>query len=218
LVLKDGKAIQVPRQIKEHMLCRRCEERFGKVEAVVAPLFSDDGMETPALDLLGNVLVAADDGIRAATPGRLPVDDLIYFYTSVIWRASVARQATCSLNASAETVRRYLLGRESFPGDMHITITFYDDPFLPSGATKLMTTPSSEKRDGFNLHRFHFLGSSVSLFTDARPSLNAADFCAACSPERDVMVVREEGLIDEIGEWIVSHTPKGKRAKALARR
>ena len=131
----DGRLISTDHQVKEYLLCTACEERFSRngESWVFANSASLTGF--PLRSALYRVTAIAGNEqsltFRADVPG-VEINQLVYFATSVIWRASVGTWNLLErwfdssnkpdLGIHEEALRLYLLGRASFPPDGSLSI------------------------------------------------------------------------------------------------
>lgn len=150
-------AHQTDKQIKKHLLCKDCEQRFGRTEGRIERL-TRHGERKGEIALHGKVnpfhyhescyactLSDERDGI-----------DLAYFAASVIWRTYPITGA-CPLGAYEPSFRRFLLGEQEFPANAAIVTGLYDT----SPTTDMrgwITMPTSARVEGAFLHAFLFLG------------------------------------------------------------
>src|SRR2546422_1762110 len=86
-----GKARTTSEQMHEHMLCRTCEDRFGRNENYISGLVYQPSGSAPVFDKLGpRTVVNCGDVGAVADLGTLAADELAYFGMSMLWRAHAA--------------------------------------------------------------------------------------------------------------------------------
>ncbi len=161
---------QTSRQIRNHVLCRDCEQLFSKngENYVMTQVFDGNTKKFPLLDVLrtatptwgGPEFVGYD---LASTPA-IDRDRLGYFALSVFWRASVhiwrergEEPVTLDLGSVYnETLRKYLLGQSAFPPDVVLLIIACTDAlsqdtfYVPSLGSKNVERTYSFMAKGLN--------------------------------------------------------------------
>jgi hypothetical protein len=216
VMLGGGIAIQRPKQYSEYLLCRPCEERFGDNENSVSRVLCQADGHAPYKDLVGDV-VASDSAtpLRAALPGRLNLQELLYFAASVIWRASVSTVIeNCNLGPRYnDEFRHYLLGSGAFPCNAACVLTLHDRP-LASGFElgRFFSIPSSERHVGYHAHQLVIFGARFNLLVGGiLPGF--ARLCIARAVEPMVILAPHDALFDQLGPWLEAQKPKGAIAR-----
>lgn len=219
VMLGGGVAIQKPKQFSEYLLCSACEKRFAEVEQPVSQALCQADGTAPYKGLVGDV-VASDPAtpLRAVLPGRLDLSSLLYFSSSVIWRASVATIVdNCSLGARySDEFRQYLLGTGGFPANAACVVTLHDHP-LASGFEmgRFFSIPSSEKHVGYHTHQLVICGARFNLLVGGRLPGFARGLCIARSAEPLVILAPHDALFDQLGPWLQAQKPKGAIARPM---
>ena len=169
VLIVSERAVQTSRQLTEYLLCDDCESQFGKVEDLVSRLVYQADGSSVLPTMLGDEITSDARGERWMFPGDLPLDSLIYFCASVIWRAAISRGITqCDLGIYAEPFRAYLHGETAFPTTAECVLKFYDEPFDDSGFWANITySPVTEERDGYAVAHFVIFGLQCQLFLGA---------------------------------------------------
>ena len=197
MIGKPGVRIESSEQVRERLLCSACDNvRIGTVENRISRLVYQTDRRAPLLDLLGNVLMSAPDGARAALPGRLNADDLVYFGVSVFWRASISSVLDFQLGAEHdEAFRQFLLGAE-FPAAATCTACFYDLP-LETGEhiASICYFPWTAEAETYSVHEFLVFGLGFALVTGAVPD-NIRAFCTKPSAQQWITLARQDVLLD----------------------
>jgi hypothetical protein len=116
-------------QVKEPMLCQRCEQRFHLEETYVAELAYSRG-RFPLLERIASAPILGRDGNRihwVSAIGALDPHRLVYFGVSVIWRAAVAEEVDAGKpklgEKYGEVFRRFLLDQIPFPSDARMQVS-----------------------------------------------------------------------------------------------
>ena len=91
IMLADGVARFTDRQLTEPLLCSACEQRIGQRERAFLEVCAHEDGSFPAANLVPP-LQSSDRGLQEADGSALPVNDLVYFVLSVLWRSSEARR------------------------------------------------------------------------------------------------------------------------------
>ncbi len=214
VVISGKRAVQISDQVTEYLLCRGCEDRFGKVENPISRLVYQKDGSAPFLDQVGRVIAEADRS-RFAQPGSLVIDELLYFGASVLWRASIAKCIhNCRLGARYdEEFRSFLFGTSPFPSNARCIVAFHDLPV--NGDTHLAsicTMPLTERQHGLFIHRFIVFGLSYYFSVGQIEPAWMNELCAN-DPPHLIMLAPQDVLIDWIGPWMA----RAKAAGSLAR-
>src|ERR1035438_7986244 len=80
------------RQIKHHLLCSDCEDRFNKNGEMEVLKWVSDGKRFPIVELLGRSVpfsMAQDFTVYSGTTVGIDTEKFAYFALSVVWRAAV---------------------------------------------------------------------------------------------------------------------------------
>ena len=140
--------------IREKLLCRDCEQKFGKYEKYVSDFF--DGRTEAISEKINNMVVVS------------PVDSklLRLFLLSILWRSGVSNHEffrQVSLGVHAETLRQMLLDEAVEP--LWRYGCFVTAPLL-NGEPQfdLMLQPTQSRIDGLRVYRFVFGGLSWVFF------------------------------------------------------
>jgi hypothetical protein len=215
VVIRGGVAAQTSRQDTESLLCSECEQRFGDVERRISRLVYQDRDRKPELlHQIGSV--AHTDGTwRAAHPGSLNTADLVFFGTSVIWRASLSSIIrVCNLGERYENEFRAYLRGGPFPENAACVIAFYDSPLaIGTNLTRVCIPPETEKHSGYHAHRFLVHGLFYYLHVGNQIPEDARFFCAHRSPDRFILL----GSQEDVKEWMRSLVLNATKIGSLAR-
>jgi hypothetical protein len=161
-VTRDG-ARRTTKQMKEYLLCRACEDRFGKWERYAYPVLAQRDSDFPWLAASRTVVG------RAADSSAMDVDALARFLLSIVWRLGVYKAArTRQEKPDEEATRRYLLGQTAFPEQAVLAVTLLD----PSDSTlarvdRLFTNIWLGGGNGYQLYQVVILGVDARLLMGA---------------------------------------------------
>ncbi len=109
----NGVAVQMPKQIKEPLLCTMCEQEIGIVEKTVAGMVTGSH---PFSSLFSSRSWDAKLGAWLADASGVDFVTLCRFAVSIFWRASVASSVPkVRLGPYDELCRGYLAGESPFP-------------------------------------------------------------------------------------------------------
>lgn len=175
MVIGDGYSYTTSKQLKDYLLCERCEHEFHSrgENWVMANCFRDDKTFKIREMLQAAGPVNADPEIEIYSAGSIPqfeVKSLVYFAMSVFWRAAVhvwrvdGREYGISLGPYEEPLRRYLRGQSPFPDRMALIVR------VP-GKSELFPTaypPQSNNQAGFHSHQFSIPGIVCLLLSGGR--------------------------------------------------
>jgi hypothetical protein len=139
-------------QMKQHLLCRDCEQRFDRngESHVLGAIAPKNSRAFPLHDRMKIAYPRDSDSSSSRFFGpdfRLDMDQFAYFAVSVVWRATVGQWVMqdgnltqeAKLGVFQENMRKYLLGEISFPSDMAVIVAVCSDLesrkrfFHPSG-------------------------------------------------------------------------------------
>lgn len=171
--ITKNSAVFSSEQVREYLLCKSCEDRFGKIE---------DKAERLTRRRNGRQLVFQNLTYIGGSTGHLYELDaetagvLSHFAVSVIWRAHAMGRG-CELGPYAEKFCRYLLGQGDFPADAVLTIMVLEATELGVDPKSWLTDPASTRADGFRIHGFIACGLAFRLFVGQKLP---AEFKIAC--------------------------------------
>ena len=163
VAVTGGRSVQTSVQIKEHMLCAACEQRFSKREKYVSNLTMRPDGTAPILEYLTDIqdipMRGLSRGIRKAKANALDTETVVYFAISVIWRFHVSRTRgpkKVRLGPKyAEELRRYLLAAAGFPPKARLHLFVIDQDASPSpSASRIVSSPCSLRCEGYHRHGF----------------------------------------------------------------
>ncbi len=105
----DGRSMLRPTQLKEYLLCKRCEARIKPWEDCVAAISLQEDDRFPALEAATPFVGNVGDPLILADASTLDIEKLVRFAVSVIWRASVSSKVPeVKLGRHEEGVAAYL--------------------------------------------------------------------------------------------------------------
>jgi hypothetical protein len=175
---RQNLAVKNPRtskQVKDHLLCVECEDRFSKggERWVMTNGFHSSG-RFPLQAALMNATPAHQATDFSAYPGTtipgVELESLVYFATSVFWRAAVHDWGDAEYRLQLgshyqEEFRQYLMGVASFPNHVALLIEVSDASTL----LEIPAFPFGGKTDGtYFSYRFHIPGVGFTLFLGKR--------------------------------------------------
>jgi hypothetical protein len=143
-------SIQTSHQMRQRLLCRACEGRFGRIgEDYTIPLLCTP-QKLPLLERLRLALPIYES--RTMSVFSCPTigfdgDRIAYFGLSILWRAGVREWQTFDRGKTVlevgakpmESMRRYLVGETGFPRDVSVIVTAATDYLAQSSC--LLPTP-----------------------------------------------------------------------------
>jgi hypothetical protein len=193
-------------QMKEHLLCRACEDRFGIWEAYAFPMLSQGDNSFPWLTAVRPFFREIADS------SRVDVEKLTGFGASLFWRFGEYHDSKTSLGPEEPSFRRFLLGREPFPASARLTVALLDHSRATVGRVdRSFATFATGREDGYDVHRLLVLGVEFRLFVGRHVPESLDELCFARTGR---VVVRTSDLFArEIGPHLLASPPKGKLAK-----
>ncbi len=197
--------VQKNQQMKAHLLCADCEDRFNRCgESWVLQYCNRADTGFKLRDLVLTVQPEIDQPKLKMYPMASVVEidgeKLAYFVLSVLWRGSVHSwkwgkddQETGTLgNRYEEEFRRYLLNEASFPRNAAVHVFLMAKPEMCSG----FTVPFRQKlADGLWRYTFIFLGISFRCLLGNVMSDTLRKACIYRSPHKYVFLGEE---VDEV--------------------
>ena len=146
--------------------------------------------------ILDASVAAAEEGnfkiYDASANVAIRIDRLVYFCTSVFWRASVGpwyssgqRYQGISLgNQYQEQIRRYLLGEESFPLNAAVTVILSRLEYPHLG----FNFPDTVRVDSCHCHTLHIPGMTFQLSLGGHVPQDASYSCILRAPFHPIFV------------------------------
>lgn len=139
VVLSSTGMKQVSDQLRDYVFCKTCEERLNRngERWVLANIPHDYGAAYPlqtALQALTPVFVGKDLDLYDVTSiSTFDIDKILYFGLSIFWRGAVHEWETTAglkalpveLCAYAEPIRRFLMGEQSAPHNVVLTVDIW---------------------------------------------------------------------------------------------
>jgi hypothetical protein len=139
VVIGRTKAATTSKQVKDYLLCAKCEDLFNKngENEILKWVWNDKHF--PLGDRLSIAVPLYTDSVTASFSGTsigVDTEKLAYFALSVIWRAAVhewdmpfgGKTTLLNLGAIEEPIRKYLLGTAGFPLEVVVVATACRDP------------------------------------------------------------------------------------------
>jgi hypothetical protein len=201
-----GRAIITGRQESKPLLCRACEDAFGIRETYVSDIRRQADGTFPALAQAS--VIQTHGSHRIADVSALDCDKILYFATSVIWRADVANiQPVVHLGESREALRQYLFGTAPFPAEAGLILKILDPPANYPRINQLAAFPETLQDSAH--HAFFSCGLYFQLVTR---EINSAKLIAMPF-ERRAMVYDGVDLIQAALDETQTSTNYGSLAR-----
>ena len=161
--LTPKRVIRTTQQIHAYLLCETCEERFNS--------HGERWVLRNCLKASGEF--ALRDALRAAKPSNtfdtartypghtlgVDIDRLVYFATSLLWRAAVHDWSAkyglgkkLNLGTYEEEIRNFLLGLNEFPQNGCVIVYVSDDDTPYAGATSPVGIRTNENYFQYSFH------------------------------------------------------------------
>ncbi|MGK3966352.1 hypothetical protein WMF38_19475 [Sorangium sp. So ce118] len=173
-------------QLKQHLLCSDCEQRFSRREDYVSRLvYQKDGC-APLLGML-DPEIRLPPTPRLCGASRLHLDDIGYFCVSIYWRALVISQCYETRVDDAEWMRRFLIGASDFPDKAALFLKFLDAGGTRSGFEGVCSLPSFEGADEHSVYTFQMFGLEPVMFIGDVPG-DLVDYCVFRGVKKCVFV------------------------------
>jgi hypothetical protein len=158
---------QNPKQMKAHLLCFDCEQRFGRLgESEVLRWLAPKAKQFPLHDRLRVALPCGEISTFSVYKGAdvgIDTERFTYFTLSVAWRRSIHEWMNVDgtplpqwpLGAFGEQMRTFLVGESGFPPDTAVMIIVCTDDFT----RQFWTGPSTDVV--YNCLGFEFIARGV---------------------------------------------------------
>jgi hypothetical protein len=218
VVIKHTVAMQTNEQVRDYVLCQKCEQRFNENgERWVMEHCYRDGQGFKLKDLIDATEPLMGNGLKVYSAAGIPqidVEKLTYFVASIMWRISAHEWKSGKdkirrlyLGKYTEELRHYLLGETAFPPNAALWISIIPD----SNLWNIVTPPYGEKLNQCWRYKSPFLGISFMFFLGARIDPIIRRTCTYRSPEKFVFVSDEasEMVIRDFGRLITKSRPVG---------
>jgi hypothetical protein len=196
-LLSANRREQTSKQATHHLLCDECEKRFDRngEDWVLKHCYRGRGVfrlrklleQSAQIESGSEALVYS----ASAVPG-IDTGQLVYFCTSVFWRASLRAwtlsdqkyEALSLGNAYQEEMRKYLLSEASFPRNAVVTIilSHLKTPVLA------YNFPDSLRLESCHCHRLHIPGVTFMLMLGKQAPQDFGQICVFRSPVRPIYV------------------------------
>ncbi len=206
-VLSGKAAVQSSRQMKAHLLCAECEQRFSKLGEnwALKHCLRKDGTF-----LLRSILSARTPNISAPpNPTKIyyasgipeiNIEALSYFAASIFWRGSIHPwnddgSIPVNLGPFQEQFRRYLMGQQAFPKDASLWVVVREGKEID----RLTYAPIGSRQGNFHAYKFPMPGLAFSMAVSKNIPANHRERCLVHGPRNPIIVTTliDKLLVDE---------------------
>jgi hypothetical protein len=201
LVVQSNKVMQTSVQMRAHMFCRDCEQRFhlGGEDTFFRYCHREfEGFKLLAmlkttLPVLENANVAV---YVVPSTDDVVVEQIGYFGISLFWKSSIHAWndgtrpvASISLGPYQERLRRFLLGEEPFPTDAALVVEASDEN---NRLIRAFGSPGTMKKQTNHVHWIHICGIRFNLMVGQRLPPELKRLCAFKPSPKIVLVSKNE--------------------------
>lgn len=197
LVIQPGKSITTSKQAVQPLLCEICEDLINKKGERYAVKILDRGKDGFLLREILNNEKAIWPGkpilaYKGSAIKKIQMDHLIYFASSIFWRACLPSwkfldkpYESLTFGPYEEEFRQYLLGKNSFPRDavLHIWVIGRDNK-----APGFIFPYRIRREKTHQEYRFPVQGVLFILYLGKKIGKNYRDFCAHHSAEKYIFM------------------------------
>lgn len=187
--------VSVSNQVKDYLLCRSCETKFGEAENYVLPLIRQRDTSFPLLEMLkaSTPLGPTPNGSRvySATAVGIDVGRLAYFALSVFWRASVHVWTTLNgqpismpLRSYEEPLRKFLNGESGFPPGVVLKVVVCAD----KESQGMVFAPVEWSNDLHTGYEMTVLGVCFTVVVSVQPGAKEWDLCCFNSKHKVIFL------------------------------
>ena len=156
-----GRTMLRATQLKEYLLCERCEALMKRWEDCVAGLSLQENDRFPALEAVTPFIGKADDPFVLADASMLDIEKIVRFGVSVIWRASVSSKVPgVKLGRYADALAAYLRDDVAqLPPDARLRLVFIC-PMSELRFDRTVCEPYTHRDDAHlvRIHSFYLFG------------------------------------------------------------
>lgn len=189
--------LSISNHVKDYLLCRECEAKFGAAENYILPLVRQRGASFPLLDKLkaSEALGSTANGslVYSGPAVGIDIDKFAYFALSMFWRASVhvwktlnGQPISMPLRSWEEPVRKYLNGETGFPASVVLKFTVCTD----AESHGMVFAPVEWTNDLYTGYDMTVLGVSFTMVVGVEPGAKNWDLC--CVNSRDRLIFAED--------------------------
>lgn len=212
------------KQLKEHMLCEDCEQRFSKRETYVSQLAFNEG----EMGILRLYPPAARQSLRekrsryAVCADALDREAIAYFALSVVWRADISKECHATkLGPCYREIFRKCLDGGTFPDDVSVLFSYMDDPTEGEpDHRQVAQVPATGVRKNhgvrYHSHRFVICGLFFDVACGQQLPAEQKKLCIRTIDRLPVMPGGEIGILKNFGKTIRSAREKGRLARERA--
>jgi hypothetical protein len=212
-------SIATSRQVRAHLLCADCEERFNKRgEDWTLRNCWHSPVEFPLYEALcASKAIAETADVRiylARDVPELKIENFVYFGASVFWRAAAHRWSKTpgdhiELGRYESSLRRFLLDEQSFPDRMVLVVML--SASKDEQTNRIMSLPWLAGRSPFHKFRFDIPGITFWLFAGQQIPPECVRTCTAHIGVITICSSADEGRLKTALEMVKNAEVKGKR-------
>jgi hypothetical protein len=215
-------AIETSRQVRAHLLCSDCEQRFsthGEDWTIRNAWHSPDDFPLHE-GLSASKPIAENSDVRiylARDVPELKIEQVVYFGASVFWRAAVRRWSRTpgdyiELGKYEPPLRRYLLGEQRFPEDMVLTVMLSASKDVTTN--RIMSLPWLAGRTPYHKFRFDIPGITFMLFVGKQIPPECIRTCTAHTGLITICATADETRLEKASEMVNKAQLKGRLRRA----
>lgn len=224
VVVNAEVSLQSDSQMRDHVLCAQCEERFNKNgESWVMKYCSRNAEGFKLKELIDASKPLTGNGLKVYSAALIPeidLEQLTYFASSIVWRAAVhkwklgkKRIEPIYLGTYREELRRYLLGETPFPKNAVVWVSVIPEEKL----WNVFIPPYGEKVNQCKRYKFPFLGMSFMVFLGNQIDSTFREMCTLRSEKHFIYTgdPSTEMIIRDFGRVVAKSRPVGSLKNSL---
>jgi hypothetical protein len=190
-----------PTEVKDHLLCGRCESRFnrlGESEVLRLVAAKETSEESPLLAKLRSAKPLRCEPEWAVYSGPsvgVDTDRFAYFALSLVWRASVhdwtlpdgTLSTRYDLGRHEEPIRRFLLETAPFPSEVAVVMTVCTN----SDARSVWVAPTQtdQPRRDCSTYHIQMLGLVLVVWLGTGIPEPTKEYCCRSAPEKPIVAI-----------------------------
>src|SRR6185312_3596605 len=197
-LLTPNYAVQSSRQIKAHLLCEGCEQKFSGERWVLANCIRRDGSFPLESLLRSKTPVASSPRTRVYYAAQVPEINtraIAYFAVSMFWRGSIHHwkddgSVPYDLGPFQEQFRAYLDNSAGFPRDCALLVAIRTGKEV----NRVTFAPIGERKDSCHAYKFPMPGLGLSVAVGRNIPRNVRNLCLVNGPGNPIVAT---SIIDD---------------------
>lgn len=201
VVAQKEQATRTSAQMRAHVFCRDCEQRFHKngEDTFFRYCYRGPGRFKLLQTIRATAPVLEDARVAVhipSPPNCAVLEEIGYFGVSVLWKSACyawnngsGHLPSIPLGPYQEQLRRFLLGEEPFPASASLVIEVSDEN---NRLIRAFGTPGTIKKETNHVHFIHVCGIRFNLMLGKRMPPQLKQLCAFKPPPKIALISKNE--------------------------